>query len=352
MKSPPVNLGLYGCGNRTRALLDSLYGEREYQVVAAYDLRPEAVESAVARYGGMACASAEVLIGCEDVDAFLISLDPFAHPQAFHETVEAGKPTFIEKPIAMTAGEAFRMMEKAAEKQVQVQVGFMRRFLPEQIAAHRFIAENPPGRLFGIRCSWLHAGETEMINMLNHWPDNFRLKVSQIPFHCCHALDVMRTFGGDVKTVTAQGIKWVERPYPSPDYVLARFEFESGALGHFHYSSMSYKQEITYMVHFENYTLGLEGDLTIWRRPPFAALRDDGTKDCRDTYHKLIGPDRYQFGSHPSDAEILLRFLNAVRDGAPAEPNLVDGYKVAEIAEAIELSYTTGEKIALPLRCE
>jgi len=60
VKKKTVRLGLYGYGNRTRALLDSLYGEDEYQVVAAYDI-------------------------CNEADVFLISLDPFAHYDAFNE---------------------------------------------------------------------------------------------------------------------------------------------------------------------------------------------------------------------------------------------------------------------------
>ena len=154
----PVRLGLYGCGNRTRALLDSLYGEGVYQVVAAYDIRPEAISSAAERYGGRACADPGELVASAQVDAFLISLDPFAHPAAFEQTVEAGKPIFIEKPIALKAGDAYRMMRLAQEKRVPVQVGFMRRYLPEQVAARTFMAENPPGRLFGVRCNWYHPG--------------------------------------------------------------------------------------------------------------------------------------------------------------------------------------------------
>jgi len=345
----PVRLGLYGCGNRTRALLNSLRGENEYQVVAAYDICGQAVASAVEQYGGKSCTSSKELIAHDEAEAFLISLDPFAHPAAFDEAVEARRPIFIEKPIAMSAQEAWKMWKKAERLDVPVQVGFIRRFTPEQMAARAYLINNPPGRIFGVSCNWFHPGETEMINCLNNWPENFRLKVSQIPFHCCHALDVLRTYCGEVKTVHAVGVKWVDRPYPSPDKVVADFVFENSSVGAFHYSSMSYKHEISYVLHAENYTLTFDDGLEIWHRPQYQSLRNDGSPDCRDTYHKHIGPDRFHFGASSVDATIMLKFLRSVRDGLPMDPGMEDGYRVAELAEAIETSWRTGERIDLPL---
>jgi predicted dehydrogenase len=42
-------------------------------------------------------------------------------------------------------------------------------------------------------------------------------------------------------------------------------------------------------------------------------------------------------------------FLNAVRDGNPMKVDIEDGYKVAEMAEAIEKSYKNNSEIELPL---
>jgi len=350
MSNRAVKLGLYGCGNRTRALLDSLAGEGQYEVTAAYDVRPEAAAEACEQYGGRNCASAEELIGCDAVEAFLISLDPLAHPDAFDATVEAGRPIFMEKPIAMSAKRARQMMDKARERGVPVHVGFMRRYLQKHVHARRFLAENDPGRVFSVSCRWFHAGETEMINCLNNSPDNFRLKVSQIPFHCCHALDVILLYGGDVKAVEARGLKVIERRYPSPDEVIALLEFENGVIGSFHYSSMAYKGALSYLIHAENYTLTFENGLEIWRRPRYKPQRDDGARDCRPTYHKNIGPDRYAYGTDDPTPEILLDFLNAVRDQTPMKVTIEDAVKVAELAEAIELSFKRAARIELPLR--
>ena len=344
-----IRLGLYGCGNRTRALLDSVYGENEYEVVAAHDIREEAIGEVCERYGGKGCQTVDELLDCGEVDAFMISLDPLAHPAAFFRTVQIGKPIFIEKPIALTALEAYRMMKEAEEREVPVQVGFMRRYVPKHVIAREFLAEHDVGRLFSVTCNWYHAGETEMINCMNNAPDNFRLKVSQIPFHCCHALDVIRLYGGEVRSVEARGLKVIERNYPSPDEVIALLEFESGAIGHFHYSSMAYRQCITYLIHTENYTLNFENGLEIWRRPMTRAQRGEFLEDCREAYHPNMGPDRYESRGPSADAEIMRDFLGAVRSETPMKVPIEDAYKVAELAEAIERSWQESRKILLPL---
>ena len=348
MSTSVIRLGLYGCGRRTRALLDSLRADKLYEVVAAYDIRQETATELVEVYGGEVCTSSADLVAASAVDAFVISLDPFAHPAAFHETLPAGKPIFIEKPVALEAAEARRMRDAAAAAGGPVHVGFMRRYLPKHVAARAFIAANPPGRIFSVNCRWFHPGETEMINMLNNWPDNFRLKLSQIPFHCCHALDVMRLYGGEVRSVRAAGLKLVDRPYPSPDEVIATLEFTGGAIGSFAYSSMAYKADISYVVHAENYTLTFDQGLEIWRRPPTATQRGEGEPDCRTIYHPNIGPERRNYPTGLPNAKIFVDFLRGVRTGT-MKVTLDDAARVAELAEAIETSWQDNVAVELPL---
>ena len=354
MAKRTVRLGLYGCGNRTRALLDSLYGENEYQVVAAYDIRKEAIKEVCERYGGKLCKSAEELLSCKEAEAFIISLDPFAHPDAFDKAVEVSKPIFLEKPIASTAERAYRMMKKAQEKKVPVHIGLVHRYTASIKAVRRFIKENNPGRIFSIAFNWFSTVETEIINCTNNAPNNFRLRISQIPYHCCHALDVIRLIGGEIKSVYAYSIKWMKWKYVTPDEVIALFEFENDAIGHFHYSGVAYKGGSSGLIHAENYTIGFSPwcEYEVWYRPKHKLERNDGPRDCRPNWKKHIGPDIHQFGRNFYNPEVMLDFLNAVRDGTPMKVTIEDGYKTAEIAEAIELSYERREKVNLPLKFE
>ena len=327
-----------------------------YEVVALYDLNTEAAGAAQAQYGGDVCDTSDQLVNHPNVEAFIISLNPFAHPPVFFETLKADKPIFIEKPIALDAATAQEMADAADRRGVPVHVGFVRRYLPRHVAAMKFIRENDPGEILSITCRSFHAGETELINCLNNCPDNFRLQVSQIPFHRCHSLDVMLQYGGPLKSVSAVGRKVLNPEYPSPDEVIANLEFANGAVGQFHYSSVAYRGELSYQLHAENYSLAFEpnGDLVISRRPPLRSLREDGSTDCRRWYHRNTTAEHRQYNAsvRQIDPIIMLDFLEGVRTGRPMSCPIRDGLAVAEFAEAIETSWQTQRTITFPLTGE
>ena len=353
-----IRLGLYGCGNRTKALLDSLIQDEFYKVHAAYDLRRESAAALVAQYGGTGCENADEFVAFEGIDAFFISLSPFAHAEALRQTIPVGKPVFVEKPVSFSVVEVLELAELAEKHHVPVQVGFMRRYLPESIAALNFIRDNDPGHLFCVDCNWFHHGDTEMNYCMTHRPDNFRLKVSQIPFHCCHMLDIMLLMGGKVKRVSSQLLKVIDRPYPSPDDVVANIEFANGGNGRFHYSSMVYYGEISYRYHAENYSIKMNTgggqELSIYRRPRFKTSqlgRDpkgtiDGAK-FNASYEAFCRPDTTTFSQslNLANENIMYDFVRTVRDGVPSWADLRQAAAVQGLAEAIE----TGGKTRTPI---
>ena len=227
-----IKLALYGCGNRTKQLLDSLRADEFYCVHAVFDINTDAAEALVKEYGGKVCKSKEELISCPDVDAFLISLNPLYQATALKEVLPARKPVFIEKPVAFTGKEAHELAVMADEYGVPVQVGFMRRYLPECVALFDFLKRNEPGRLLSIECDWFHHGEAVEMYFRKHDPGNFRLKMSQIPFHCVHMLDIMVAVGGAVKKVTSQAVTGISGTLsPSPDDLMSLVEFANGGNG-------------------------------------------------------------------------------------------------------------------------
>ena len=354
-----IRLGLYGCGERTWSLLNSLIRDEFYCVQASFDLSEAAVQKTVAEFGGKACRSAEELIACKDVDAFLISLSPFAHADAMRKTIPAGKPIFVEKPVAFTGAEVAELEALAEQYHVPVQVGFMRRYLPETIAALDYIRNNEPGRLFSVECKWVHHGDVGMNYYMQHFPDNFRLKCSQIPFHCCHMLDIFLLFGGPVQTVTSQLIKVTERPYPSPDDVICSVKFANGANGLFHYSSMVYYTEFSYGFNAENYSFKMctEGqNLQVYHRPRFRTTQlgphPEAEKDFgrfNNRYERACFPDTTKFsqGLDFANENIMFDFVKMVRDGAVPEADLKTAVRVQGFAEAVEMSGKLGKTIEL-----
>ena len=337
------HLGLYGCGNRTRALVNSLILDKFYDVGALFDLDAAAMEKMQAQFGGKICRTEDELAACKDIDAYLISLSPFAHEAALRKVIPLGKPVFVEKPVAFSSKTVRELAELADRYHTPVQVGFMRRYCPWNEAALEYQKTHDPGRLLCSRANWHHQGDTEMLYFLRNRPDNFRLKVSQIPFHCCHALDVVLLHGGKLKKLRAELLKVTERPYPSPDELLSTFEFQNGTLGAFHYSSMCYGfGEISYMVHAENYSIRISGGITeISHRPEFETSRQGLENNCVTAYRINSSPTKLTFGERTEGStteRIMFDFVRTVTEGMKPKADLYTALRVEGMAEAMEYS--------------
>ena len=352
-------LALYGAGNRTKALINSLLYDDFYKIHSVFDINFSAAKALSEEYNCKHCRTSEELLA-SGADAYLISLSPFAHAQALREVIPLGKPIFVEKPVSFSSQELLELKLLAEKYNTPVQVGFMRRYLQETQEAFEYMRENDGGRLFCIDCNWLHHGATEMNFHVNNSPDNFRLKVSQIPFHCCHMLDIILMAGGPIKSVDAQLIKWSDRPYPSPDSCIANFEFENGANGRFHYSSMVYHGECSYRFHFENYTLRiayLGNALQIFRRPRFKTseygpkqLAQKDFSSFNEAYERNCSPITKNYFTHGlwiANENIMQDFVNTVEKGIMPKADLNAALRVQGFAEAMEEGGRARKKVLL-----
>lgn len=345
-------LGLYGCGNRTKALLNALRHDSFYQVHALYDLNIESTKALAERFGGKVCATEEELFR-EKVDAYMISLNPLAHKEVLEKIIPLGRPVFIEKPVAFTGEEVRRLADLAEKHNVFVQVGFMRRYLPSTLSALEYMKTHEPGRFYSIACNWFHNSLVES----NYWgrkaPGNFRLQLSQIPYHTCHMLDIMCLFGGPIAEVNALMIEETHREYPSPNDLMGNISFASGINGHFHYASTSYYYEWSYRFHTENYSIKLcvepFKELQVYQKPKFitSQLGPDPDKEDHDFasfnshFHLHTRPYTVTYDTSQlimADENIMYDFVKMVRDGVPPWADLRAAVRTQGLAEALELS--------------
>ena len=73
---------------------------------------------------------AEALADGQHLDAAFVHAATSAHPAIAHELVEAGVPTFVDKPLALTLQESSDVVEHARDRRVSLGVCFNRRFVP------------------------------------------------------------------------------------------------------------------------------------------------------------------------------------------------------------------------------
>ncbi|MEV6960556.1 Gfo/Idh/MocA family oxidoreductase [Streptomyces sp. NPDC051207] len=66
----------------------------------------------------------------QDLDAAFVHAPTAVHPEIVTRLLEAGVPTYVDKPLAYELADSTRLVTLAEERQVSLAVGFNRRFAP------------------------------------------------------------------------------------------------------------------------------------------------------------------------------------------------------------------------------
>ncbi len=176
-------------------------------------------------------ASLEEALEGTQFDAVVITTPTFTHRQLSITAAEHGKHVFLEKPMAMNLQECDDIIGAVEGRSLLLQLGFMRRFDPEFVAA----AE----RIFGGE-----IGEPTLIKSLTHgpglppaWANDIRTSNGMIAEVNSHDMDCVRWLMGSnpqriyLEVANFKGEERGAHAQHFYDNMFASIKFESGALG-------------------------------------------------------------------------------------------------------------------------
>jgi predicted dehydrogenase len=136
--------------------------------IVAIGSRDEARGRAVAQRHGIprVHGSYEALLADPDVDAVYIPVPNHLHGEWTLAAARAGKHVLCEKPLAMTAADAERMVEGCRAAGVVLMEAFMYRLHPSWIAVRELVAAGRIGRLAAVS-SWFSYYNDDPANIRN-----------------------------------------------------------------------------------------------------------------------------------------------------------------------------------------
>jgi predicted dehydrogenase len=136
--------------------------------VVALGSRDEALATTVAGELGIprAHGSYEALLADPDVEAVYIPLPNHLHATWAIAAAEAGKHVLCEKPLALSAADAERMIEVADRAGVRLMEAFMYRLHPTWVAVRELLAAGRIGRLTAVQ-SWFSYFNDDPTNIRN-----------------------------------------------------------------------------------------------------------------------------------------------------------------------------------------
>jgi predicted dehydrogenase len=110
--------------------------------------------------------SYEALLADPEVDAVHVPLPNHLHPEWTIAAARAGKHVLCEKPLAMTAADAERMIEVCEAEGVRLMEAFMYRHHPSWVAVRELVAAGRIGRLTAVQ-SWFSYYNDDPTNIRN-----------------------------------------------------------------------------------------------------------------------------------------------------------------------------------------
>jgi len=149
-----MRLGLIGLGRIGAFHAETLTNLPVVESLVVTDAIPSLAKDIASRFGADAVDSPEAVFAA-GVDGVVIAAATDAHPALILACVQAGLPTFCEKPVARTSAEAAEVERRVADAGVEIQIGFPRRFDAGFVAARAAVADGDLGWLHTVRSTTL-----------------------------------------------------------------------------------------------------------------------------------------------------------------------------------------------------
>ena len=339
------------------------------------DINDALAEEGARRYGFDESSSDwRKVVTRPDVDIVDIVTPNDSHAEIAIAAAQAGKHIICEKPLARTAEEALAMLKAVQKAGVVHMVAFNYRRTPAVALARRYIEEGRIGKLLNFRGTYLQDWSADPDGPLS-W--RFQKKIAgsgALGDIGTHVIDMARYLVGEVAAVSAMLSTYVQtRPLQSSgldklgasekkadaprgavdvdDEMLTMLRFQNGAIGSVEATRNAYGRNnyLTFEVH------GTKGSIAFnyERRDELKVMFADDPADARGFRTVYTGPAHpYGAGLWPipglgigyTETKIVEchDFMSAIATGKQPSPNFVDGYRIEQIADAIQASAKSG----------
>ncbi len=352
-KMKEISIGIIGIGNMGSEHCRNLVAGKcpEIQPVAVADLREERLDWArenlpegIRRY-----ASGQELIARDGCDAVLIAVPHPLHAELAIAAMEAGKHVLCEKPMAVTARDAARMLETAERTGKTLALMFNQR----TNCIYRAMREElQSGRMGAIkRVSWIITDwyRTQRYYDSGNWRATWLGEGGGVLLNQCpHQLDLLIWLCGMPSAVQAHCAEGKWHHIEVEDDVTAYLEFEGGATGVFIASTGDLPGTNRLEIDCENGKMVCENGKV--HRIQLHQNEREVCFDSENPWYRDAGEDSVlpTDGENPQHIGVLNAFAAHLLRGEPLIADAADGRKAIQLSNAIHLSGWTGEKIAIP----
>lgn len=352
-----VKYGIIGLGNMGSGHIASFFKEGNVpnaQVVAIADRKPDKVQRICDKYPDTkfdCYAEGTDLIDNADVDAVVVAVPHYQHPELCIRALKRGLNVICEKPAGVYTKQVKEMMVVAKESKSLFTMMFNQR----TNCVYRKMREMIAGGEIGTvkRVNWIITNwyRSQSYYDSGDWRATWAGEGGGVLFNQCpHQLDLLQWVTGMMPSKIHSFChfgKW--HKIEVEDDVTAYLEFPNGATGVFVTSTADAPGTNRFEVLGTGGKLVVENDkLTYWKN-------EVDERVFNDEYKGGFGEPKYTVsevetdGKNPQHSGILRNFTNAILGTEPLFVDGTEGINGVEIMDAMLLSTWLGKAVDLPI---
>ena len=228
-----VNWGIIGCGNVTEVKSGPAFNKvKDSRLIAVMRRDASLAEDYARRHNVPRYYSRAIdLINDKDINAVYVATPPDSHAEYSIAAIKAGKPVYIEKPMALNYIECQKIIDESEKKNVPVYVAYYRRALPGFLKVKELIENGSIGKVRFLLIQLFKAPSEGGKNGNLTWRVNPEVSGGGHFFDLAsHQLDYLDYLFGPI-----QEVKSVVRNhtgfYDAEDFVASEFVFQNDIVG-------------------------------------------------------------------------------------------------------------------------
>jgi predicted dehydrogenase len=324
------------------------------ELVAVAGRTEEAVAEAAARYGFADHVTDWHAVVADDRIGLFDNVGPNdLHAEPTIAAAEAGKHVICEKPLGRDADESYETWQRVQATGVKHMCAFNYRFVPAVRLAREMIEAGELGEILHFRGAYLQEwGATDAAL----WRfDRAAAGSGALGDLGAHVVDMARYLVGEIATVAAR-TQTFQPGREVDDAVEAVVSFEGGAIGTIEASRFATgrKNAFTWEINGSKGSLRFDlerlNELQVHLTGSTPGPRAQGFRtvlvsEADHPFWEHWWPQGHIIGWEHTFVHELHHLLAAIRDDTPVGPHgatLEDGYRAAEICDAMLRSSTTG----------
>lgn len=345
-----IKVGIIGTGGISHFHMHGyLSRPGECEVIAACDINEPKLKAFGEKYGiTKLYTDYNEMLASEKLDAVSVTTWNSVHCPATVAALNAGVNVICEKPMAMNTAEALQMEEAAKKNGKLLQIGFVRRFGMDALAAEDFINSGAAGDIYFANVSYLRRNGCP-----GGWFGDRRYSGGGPLIDLgVHVMDLARFLAGRPKPVAAYGVTYrnistIDDGSPKAWSVDTTGEFERNVED---FATGFIRFDNGFVMHVAaSFSLNIKqdhGDVEIFGTKAGIKLGNPSEYYTSDGRNGLLDDEKYNKPSGFTeifDYEIA-HFVDCVRNGTPCRAPAEDGVMLMRMIDAIYESARTGDR--------